>query len=178
MKRKVVFLPGSVHFHVSWWKSSVIVISPTAESFEVSAQIGSRVGAARGKVPRGFHQGSTACCWGYHLSLLCVFVVFFLKKKQLPPWEKHIFSLWIWAKNCPLPLARETAAAPPPVASAPRGANFPRAPPAAPSIRPSIGRARVPSLGIIGGRVEQSMALVTWKNSHLNQCHRSLIRLT
>ena len=66
-----------------------ILFSPTAESFGVSAQIGS--GVVRGgpevrfhegstRVPRGFHkvlrglQGgastkkSTACCWGYHLS--------------------------------------------------------------------------------------------------------------
>ena len=85
--------------------------SPTAESFGVSAQIGS--GVVRGpevrfregstKVPPGFHQGSTrvhtrvplgfhqgstaadgestkkstACCWGYHLSLL-----FFLLQKE------------------------------------------------------------------------------------------------
>ena len=58
--------------------------SSTAESFGVSAQIGS--GVVRGgpevrldegstRVPPGFHQGSTrvprasACCWGYHLSL-------------------------------------------------------------------------------------------------------------
>ena len=64
------------------------VFSPTAESFGVSAQIGS--GVVRGgpevrfhegstRVPRGFHEDlrglrggastkkSTACCWGYHL---------------------------------------------------------------------------------------------------------------
>ena len=79
--------------------------SPTAESFGVSAKIGS--GVVRGgpevrgfhegstRVPPGFHQGSTrvppgfhkvlrglrggastkkstACCWGYHLSLFFV----------------------------------------------------------------------------------------------------------
>ena len=78
-----------------------VFFSPTAESFGVSAQIGS--GVVRGssevrfhegstRVPPGFHQGftrvprgfhevlrglrggastkkSTACCWGYHLSL-------------------------------------------------------------------------------------------------------------
>ena len=55
--------------------------SPRAESFGVSAQIGS--GVVRGgpqvrfhegstRVPRGFHgtKKSTACCWGYHQSLL------------------------------------------------------------------------------------------------------------
>ena len=60
--------------------------SPTAESFGVSAQIGSGVrggpavrfymGSTR--VSRGFHEvlrglrggESAACCWGYHLSLL------------------------------------------------------------------------------------------------------------
>ena len=64
--------------------------SPTAESFGVSAQIGS--GVVRGgpevrfhqgstRVPPGFHEvlrglrggastkKSTDCCWGYHLSL-------------------------------------------------------------------------------------------------------------
>ena len=61
-----------------------IYFFPTAESFGVSAQIGS--GAVRGgpdhegstRVPPGFHEGcgggastkkSTACCWGYHLNL-------------------------------------------------------------------------------------------------------------
>ena len=55
-----------------------ICFCPTAESFGVSAQIGSGVvrggPEARGstRVPPGFHEASikksAACCWGYHLS--------------------------------------------------------------------------------------------------------------
>ena len=79
------------------WISSIhsmvgecVCYSPTAESFGVSAQLGPGVrGSAEGRfhegftrVPRDFHevlrglrggactQESTACCWGYHLSLL------------------------------------------------------------------------------------------------------------
>ena len=41
--------------------------SPTAESFGVSAQIGSRVvrGGPEDKVPRGFHEGSTRVLGGF-----------------------------------------------------------------------------------------------------------------
>ena len=64
---------------------------PTAESFGVSAQIGS--GVVRGAPGVWFHQGSTrvlqglrggastklstACCWGYHRSLFYVYFYFF-----------------------------------------------------------------------------------------------------
>ena len=69
---------------------STVLFSPTAESFVVSAQIGS--GVVRGDPEVRFHEGprgstrvhevlrglrggastkkSTACCWGYHVSLL------------------------------------------------------------------------------------------------------------
>ena len=72
------------------WGLRFFFLPPTAESFGVSAQIGS--GVVRGgpevrfhqrstRVPPGFHEvlrglrggastkKSTACCWGYHLSL-------------------------------------------------------------------------------------------------------------
>ena len=70
---------------------SFLPFSPTAESFGVSAQIGSGVrGRPLGKVlPPGFHEGSTrfcegcgvvralkrdtACCWGYHRSFFFFF---------------------------------------------------------------------------------------------------------
>ena len=66
--------------------SFVCFFPPTAESFGVSAQIGfgvvrggpevrSHEGSTRVEVLRGLRGGastkkSTACCWGYHLSLL------------------------------------------------------------------------------------------------------------
>ena len=90
MRTRVAFLR-----RIIW--ACLILFSPTAESFGVSAQIGS--GVVRGgpqvrfhegstRVPPGFHHGSTrvprgsascgvvraqkhvtACCWGCHLSL-------------------------------------------------------------------------------------------------------------
>ena len=42
------------------------LFSPTAESFGVSAQIGSGPRRPRGKVPPGFHQGSTRVPPGFH----------------------------------------------------------------------------------------------------------------
>ena len=84
------FVDGFIGQHLSSTQVGVCVFSPAAESFGVLAQIGS--GVVRGgpevrfhegftRVPRGFHEvlrgllggastkKSTACCWGYHLSL-------------------------------------------------------------------------------------------------------------
>ena len=95
-----------------------VFFPPTAESFGVSAQIGS--GVVRGgpevrfhegstRVPPGFHEvlrglrggastkKSTACCWGYHLSLFC----FVFKKKSKKPgrgsisiWRQSLIPVW------------------------------------------------------------------------------------
>ena len=87
------------HTHVFF-----VVFSPTAESFGVSAQIAP--GSAR--VP-GFHEvlrrlrdgastkKSTACCWGYHLSL--VFWVLFSHHPLASGLESFFFPFFRLLKN-------------------------------------------------------------------------------
>ena len=77
-----------------------LVFSPTAESFGVSAQIGSGVvpdgpevrfheGSTR--VPRGSARGeSTACCWGCHLNL------FFLGRATV----LNLFTVYFGQLDC------------------------------------------------------------------------------